>query len=179
MRGHEIGTIASDVSDLLEETGDRFGILAGPRHQFDADAIRLVFLVAGIGEREERRALDKNVLGAGTDIAADHHDQRRYAGCAVQPSQRVLPFDMADFVGEDAQHCIVVVGEIHEFVGEDDAAVRQREGVRSDAPALAEVEREAFASARRQRSKLFEGGAKLRLTHRDELAIGDQRSVKR
>ena len=144
MRGkHAVAAvIAVNLFQPLEEAGDGRRIAAGGAHQLDGAHVRLAFRRAGIGQGQKTAALGEDILDSGADVASDQHDQPGDAGGAVELAQAVLLFDMADFMAEHAEdHVGIALGEFDELVGEDQAAVRQGEGVGADIAAIAKIQR--------------------------------------
>ena len=80
---------------------------------------------------------------------------------AQQLAQRVTVLDMPDFMQQHGGDFVIVVGDADQFIGDHDAAVRQRDGIRPQHAAAAELEAVNQLGCRRQqrRKSRFEGRA--------------------
>ncbi len=126
MRVEHAGFLRPHIQLLLKrgkEAGERQRIFSRLRHQDHGIMVRLALGLPRIGEGEEGGAIGQHILHRAADIAGNQHDQAGRARRAVDLPQRMLPVDVADFVGQHGENQIgIVARDIDQFVGQDDRA---------------------------------------------------------
>ena len=127
------------LSPRAEDVGQAGGGDAAGAEVLQGDAVRFALEVAGVAQGHEflRREGGDHAEGHIAGHGRPDHEQHGRAGGHAH----AVPFPrMAEFVGEYGDQLLVVPGERHHVVGDDDDAAGQREGVRADVFAAPELE---------------------------------------
>jgi hypothetical protein len=104
----------------------------------------------------------------GADVTQQGERERRDARCLQQLPQGVASAHVAYFVREHRDQLVICFRELHQFVGHDDDARRQRERIGADEAAVPEFELIFMAIVEWLRH-VHETGAQLLLTSIGEL----------
>ncbi len=105
------------------------GIDAGGAEEIDGEGVGLAFEFPRIAELQEEKGQRGGEARERGEIAGEGADEDERGAVAQHALEAVAFFDVTEFVRKHGGQLLVIGGEVVEFVGDDEDAAGQGEGV--------------------------------------------------